>query len=394
MTDSTRFETRLTDALGRYADRVPVEVDVERLVQSVSGPRPTSLEPVPGCGRPPRRRLSVMIAGLALFGGRLLAPVPPVFPSPSHRSRRRPRRRLHATSSPRPTHPRPLRYLSPWLGTGPSRNREPARGHQLVASRGSGSWRSVPTAGLPTTTSRSTRRSSVHGTGACGRASPPRPAVWKSRPGPSTTTSCGSSAGAVRRRIRGAASGRRATARRWERVANGGPRLRPGLGPRDLARDRRLARESRRGVDRRRVAGAFLLRSPDGAAWREGAIPTGRGPYHADGLASDGSGGSWRLRATTPRRPGHRGAHVQGRTDLDEHVVEVCRCPGNAAGAVASDRAASSSSVNCSMASSRVRSRGFRKTAATWTRRRRWSPSPISRATLGSARLSRSTPGT
>ena len=82
MTDSTRFETRLTDALGRYADRVPVDVDPERRrghAGSRTSPATTAIRCSTAHGWPspsPSWRPS-RSPGLALFGGRLLAPVPP-----------------------------------------------------------------------------------------------------------------------------------------------------------------------------------------------------------------------------------------------------------------------------------------------------------------------------
>jgi len=88
MADPT-FETRLTDALGRFADRVPTEVDATRMVRALSSVSTRSSIPRRAAtGRDPRLALAVVVliavtlAGVVVFGGRLLAPVPPVVVSP------------------------------------------------------------------------------------------------------------------------------------------------------------------------------------------------------------------------------------------------------------------------------------------------------------------------
>lgn len=86
MIDSTRFEDRLTVALGRYADRVPVDVDADHLVGLLASKAMTSRTPRRGTGG---RRLAligvavavVTLTGLALFGGRLMTPTPPAVVS-------------------------------------------------------------------------------------------------------------------------------------------------------------------------------------------------------------------------------------------------------------------------------------------------------------------------
>jgi hypothetical protein len=90
MNDFTTFETRLTDALGRYADRVPTDVEPDAIVRTVANAsRGRRMIDRRAFGR--RTHLLVGIAivvlasigGLALFGGRLLQPAPSVIVSPS-----------------------------------------------------------------------------------------------------------------------------------------------------------------------------------------------------------------------------------------------------------------------------------------------------------------------
>ena len=88
MTDSNRFETRLTQALSRYADRVSVDVDPERLVGTLATTSSAPRIRRTAVGRP-RLALAIVLivaaslAGIALFGGRLVAPTPPIVLSPS-----------------------------------------------------------------------------------------------------------------------------------------------------------------------------------------------------------------------------------------------------------------------------------------------------------------------
>ena len=88
MTDSTRFEDRLTVALGRYADRVPVDVDPIVLAQGFAADQRTRPRVAVN-----RLRLSLAIVvvagltlvGLAVFGGRspCAGPSGRRLPSPS-----------------------------------------------------------------------------------------------------------------------------------------------------------------------------------------------------------------------------------------------------------------------------------------------------------------------
>ena len=91
MTEPTRFETRLTDAVDRYADRAPIDVDPIALTQRLAGGRATS-----GAGRrwsavvgrQPALVLLVAvvvvsIASLAVFGGQVLQTRPAVVATPA-----------------------------------------------------------------------------------------------------------------------------------------------------------------------------------------------------------------------------------------------------------------------------------------------------------------------
>ena len=90
MTDSTTFETRLTDALDRYADGAPTDVDPALLARSLTiAASEKRIVGRPAFGRDGRLSVAALvlvvasIGGLALFGGQLLQPSPPVVLSPS-----------------------------------------------------------------------------------------------------------------------------------------------------------------------------------------------------------------------------------------------------------------------------------------------------------------------
>ena len=88
MTDSNRFETRLIEALARYAGRASVDVDPERLVGALATMSTAPRTRRTAIGRP-RLALAIVLivaaslAGIALFGGRLIAPRPPIVPTSS-----------------------------------------------------------------------------------------------------------------------------------------------------------------------------------------------------------------------------------------------------------------------------------------------------------------------
>ena len=89
MTDSTQFEDRLTVALGRYADQAAVDVDPLLLVRGLAtGATTPRTRPRVAVDRL-RLSLAVIVLiglallGVALFGSRIVVPLPPVVVSPS-----------------------------------------------------------------------------------------------------------------------------------------------------------------------------------------------------------------------------------------------------------------------------------------------------------------------
>jgi hypothetical protein len=90
MIDATRFVTRLADALGRYADRVPTDVDPVVLTRAITAPPRTSVSPPRLLGAGRHRWLPILvalaiggsIAGVAVLGGQILQPRPAVTVTP------------------------------------------------------------------------------------------------------------------------------------------------------------------------------------------------------------------------------------------------------------------------------------------------------------------------
>ena len=91
MTDQTRFETRLIDAVERYADRASIDVDPVALTHRLATGRAASVAGSHWSAAAGRRSAVVVlvalvlvsVVGLALFGGQLLQTQPALVATPA-----------------------------------------------------------------------------------------------------------------------------------------------------------------------------------------------------------------------------------------------------------------------------------------------------------------------
>jgi hypothetical protein len=296
MTDSTPFETRLADALGRYADRVPVDVDPARLVQGLAAAATPRSGPRLAISRP-RLSLAILVlvglalVGLAVFGGRILVPVPPVvspspstpIPTPAASPTTDP------TATPAPTTAAVLHWTERGIGTQPAVTSIWRVGDWFVAvgpessfadddqhvaarfirSRDGQTWETVsaPARGMEVETG-----TVVDGTwwlvGRLGKAADPKRGIWTTRDGAA-----------------------------WQRVA-GVKGLDFGPGRVDT-----ISRTSAgwlglatRWINAEAQEGS-MLRSPDGVRWTTVPYPEVDGSWGIVGLGSDG--GRWLLAIQT-----------------------------------------------------------------------------------------------
>lgn len=336
MTDTTRFETRLTDALGRYADRMPIDVDSERLVRTLA----TTSSASRGRGLTslarPRVALAIValvaasVAGVVLFGGRLQAPVPPVIASPDPST-------SAATSTSSPTTsptvapdasmaPTPVAALdwteqhlgslppvtSIWrvgewfVGVGPDSafaDDDQVVAAQFIRSHDGQQWAKIPAParGMEVETG-TVDGDTLTIVGRLGKAADPKRGIWTTHDGANwvrvaDVTGLDFGPGRVKA-ISHAVAGWLALASRW------------------------VDAESQDG---------FMLRSTDGAVWTRQPYPSGSGPYDVAGLVSDGA--RW-LMATEGYEQG-KPASLEALTSKDgltwtSHIVEVLPQPGSA----------------------------------------------------------------
>ena len=334
MTDPTTFETRLTDALRRYADRVPTEVDATRLVRAlVSVSTSSSIPRRAATGRGPRFALAVVVlialtlTGVVLFGGRLLGPVPPVVISPSPSTAPVTPSPTGTTASPTPLPSPPpaavLRWTEQDIGTqpaitsiwrvgewfiavGPDSSFADDDKHvdaQFVRSRDGLTWESVPAPARGMEVETGTVEGGVLWiVGRRGSSTDPTRGIWTTRDGAT-----------------------------WQRVADvTGLDFGPGrVDELSHARNGWLAL-ARKWIDAETQDG-FMLRSSNAVRWVRQPYPDATGPYDVAGLVSDGS--QW-LMATQGYDQG-KPASLEALMSDDgvtwtSHVVEVMPQPGSA----------------------------------------------------------------
>jgi hypothetical protein len=333
MTDSTRFEGRLTVALGRYADRVPVDVDpillAQGLARATAGPR---IRPRVAVNRL-RLSLAVLVivgvalAGLAVFGGRIVAPVPPVVVSPSpSTSAATVTPSPAASSTPIPTTtPAPSAAVLHWteqdIGTQPAVSSiwrvgdwfvavgpessfaadDQAADTQFIRSRDGQAWESAPAPARGLEVETGTVADGVLWVvGKLGTSAEPKRGIWTTQDGAT-----------------------------WQRVADvTGLDFGPG----------RIGAISRANAGWLAIAGrwihaesqeTFLLNSADGVAWTRSPYPDSEARYGADGLASDGD--RWLM--VTASSPG-TGSEVWALTSTngtdwtETRIATMARGPG------------------------------------------------------------------
>ena len=282
MTDSTRFEDRLTVALGRYADQVAVHVDPLLLVRGLAtGATTPRTRPRVAVDRL-RLSLAVIVliglalVGVALFGSRIVVPLPPVVVSPSPSTSAATTTPSPATSStPLPTAssaPTTAAVALQWtardigaqpavtniwrvgewfLAVGPESSFADDDRHvaaRFIRSRDGQRWVSVP---APARGMEVETGTVVDGTlwlvGRAGTAADPKRGIWTTLDGV-----------------------------RWQRVADvTGLDFGPGQSRCDLARQRRLVRAGKP-LDRRRVTGGLGISIEGRRRLDEGAVPQRR----------------------------------------------------------------------------------------------------------------------
>ena len=335
MTDYALFETRLADALGRYADGVPTEVDAVALTGAIAADRATSRVRRRGPTAIAYRRPVVLvlflvlagsIAGVAIFGSQLNRPKPAVVASPEASSAAPtvvPSPSLPSPSLPAPSAAAVLQWTDQDIGTQPAVTSIWRVGEWFVAagpessfadddqpvdarfirSRDGHIWETVPAParGLEVETG------TVDGgllwvVGELGTSADPKRGIWTTSDGATwqrvaDVTGLDFGPGSVRE-ISRAEAGWLALATRWVDAETGDP---------------------------------FILRSTDGVAWTREPYPDGAGPYDVAGLASDGT--QWLL-ATQGYEQGQP-ASLEALTSNDGltwtiHVVDVLPKPGSA----------------------------------------------------------------
>lgn len=290
MTDSTRFETRLTDALGRYTDRVPTDVEASSFARALMSAPATSWTPRRvAADRGPRWALAVValiavaLTGVVLFGGWFSALVPPVVVAPSPSTA--PATPTPTTSSPTPMpSPTPaavLRWTEQDIGTQPAvtsiwrvgewfvavgpdssfADDDPPVDAQLIRSRDGRTWESVPmpARGLEIETG-TVDDGVLWVVGKLGTSADPKRGIWTTRDGAS-----------------------------WERVANvKGLDFGPGrVDEISLTRNGWLAL-ARRWIDAE-AQEDFMFSSSDGVRWSKVPYPELEGQWGIVGLVSDGT---------------------------------------------------------------------------------------------------------
>ena len=331
MTDATLFEARLTEALGRYSDRVSVDVDPDQLVGALATTAPRRRRTAVD-----RSRLALAIvlivaaslAGIALFGGRLVAPTPLIVPSPSPlASTATPTTSTSPVVSPSPTatHAASLDWTERDIGTQPEVTSIWRVGEWFIAVGPAGSfagdvqhvdaqfirsrdgivWEKVPAPARGMEVETGTVDGGVLWiVGSLGTSAEPKRGIW--------TTSDGAT---------------------WRRVADvKGLDFGPGgITAISHARAGWLALASR-WIDAESQEG-FMLRSTDGIGWSRTSYPAGSSPYDVSGLVSDGA--QWLL-ATVGYEQGQP-ASIEALTSGDglvwtTHVVDILPKPGGAGG--------------------------------------------------------------